>query len=264
MSCPVALSARICRALAASALLLVVLALPGKALAANGAVAVDDTDMDPVGACKVESWLSAASNRDRIGLVQTGCVFDFGRPIDLTVGVQRARSGGEWSTGAGVKLRTLIIEGGVGRWSLLFSTAAAYDFTSNDLSSFLINIPATYQPHESVKINFNLGWLYDRPNELHWATWGAGVDWSVSNLISIIGEVYGQLGHNVVDAPHLNDPRAQLALRFKPNENLDFDVIYGRNITGENAHWVTVGLNVRFTGFGERTPEARTTPLYRK
>jgi hypothetical protein len=27
---------------------------------------------------------------------------------------------------------------------------------------------------------------------------------------------------------------------------LDIDVIYGRNIVGENADWITLGLNVRF------------------
>jgi hypothetical protein len=265
MSFPVALSARVCRALAITALLIVVFALPGKALAANGAVAVDDIDMDPVGACKVESWLSAASNRDRIGVAQSGCVFDFGRPIDITAGFQRARAGGEWSTAGGMKLRTPIVEGGVGKVGFLFSAAFGYDFTADQLSFVLVNIPATYQPSENLKINFNLGLLYDRPNEVNWGTWGAGFDWSVNNLISIIGEVYGQFGHNVADAPHLDDPRAQLALRFKPNENLDFDVIYGRNITGENAHWITVGLNVRFNAFGERTAEARTTtPPYRK
>jgi hypothetical protein len=46
---------------------------------------------------------------------------------------------------------------------------------------------------------------------------------------------------------------------------LDFDVIYGRNITGENAHWITVGLNVRFNAFGERqeSPPIRR-PMIRK
>ena len=27
---------------------------------------------------------------------------------------------------------------------------------------------------------------------------------------------------------------------------IDLDLIYGRNIAGENANWITVGLNVRF------------------
>ena len=120
------------------------------------------------------------------------------------------------------------------------------------MSTVLVNIPATFQALENFKLNLNAGWLYNRPNDLHWATWGASFDWSVNDRISLIGEVFGQVGHEIEDPPHLNDPRAQFAFRFKPNENVDFDVIYGRNIIGENAHWITVGLNVRFNAFGER------------
>jgi hypothetical protein len=29
-------------------------------------------------------------------------------------------------------------------------------------------------------------------------------------------------------------------------DNLDIDVIYGRNVFGENAHWITLGFNLRF------------------
>ena len=54
-----------------------------------------------------------------------------------------------------------------------------------------MNIPATFQALENLKINLNGGWLYDRPNELHWATWGASVDWSVNDRITLIGEIYG-------------------------------------------------------------------------
>jgi hypothetical protein len=240
------------RGASAAALLLLVLAAPREALAANGAVAVDDTDVDPVGACKLDSWASFASkNRDRIGMASPGCVFNFGRPVDITFGLQGARSDGTWATSTSVKVRTLLVPGEVGKFSLLFSAATSYDFQTGGLSTALVNIPLTFQALENLKFNLNGGWLYERAAELHWATWGAGFDWSVSERISLIGEVYGQLGHNLVDLPHANDARAQFAFRLKPNENMDFDVIYGRNLTGENAHWVTVGINVRFNAFGE-------------
>jgi hypothetical protein len=239
--------------------------LSARTLAANGAVAVDDADMDAVGECKAETWASFASNRDRFGVVSPGCVFDFGRPVDITFGFVRGRSDGAWESGATVKMRTLIVPGEVGRWGLLFSAAAAYNITTNELADVLVNIPATFQIVENVKINLNGGWLYNRPNERHWATWGASFDWSVNDRISFIGEAFGLLGNHDPDRPHANDPRAQFVVRLKPNENLDFDVIYGRNITGEDAHWITVGLNLRFNAFGERqeTPAIRR-PVIRK
>ena len=66
----------------------------------------------------------------------------------------------------------------------------------DDVSTVLVNIPATFQALENLKLNLNGGWLYDRPNELHWATWGASFDWSVNDRLTLIGEVFGQLGHN--------------------------------------------------------------------
>jgi hypothetical protein len=251
------------RVFLAAIVLIVAVGQPQEARAANGAVAVDDTDIDPVGICKVDSWASFADNRDRFGFVSPGCVFNFGVPTDLTFGLARARSDGEWGSAATVKVRTLRMESG--KASILFSAAAAYDITNGELSDVLINIPVTFEVLENFKINLNAGWLHNRPSDLHWATWGAGFDWSVNDRISIIGEAFGLVGDRDPDRPHARDPRAQLALRFKPNENLDFDVIYGRNIYGESAHWITVGMNVRFNAFGERAAEPRTTtPLYRK
>jgi hypothetical protein len=250
---------------ATAAVLLVVLAatvLTRPALAANGAVGVDDTDVDPVGTCKVDSWFSTASNpsRDTLFATSPGCVFNLGRPVDIGFGFAHGRFGSEWETLATGKIRTLIVPGGVGRWSLLFSAGLAYDVVNGGVSDVLVNIPATFQALENFKINLNGGWLWNRPDDRHWATWGAGFDWSVNDRISIIGETFGIYGSNDPERPNATDPRAQLALRFKPNENLDLDVIYGRNIFGENAHWITVGMNVRFNAFGEKAAE---TPLAR-
>ena len=71
--------------------------------------------------------------------------------------------------------------------------------------------------------------------------------------MTLIGEVYGQAGRlPAVDAgdppaPHtIVEPRTQIGLRFTPQDNVDIDLIWGRNITGENAHWLTIGLNQRF------------------
>ena len=55
-----------CTAIAATAAILAWFPA-GAARAANGAYAVDAADISEVGSCKVESWLSAASNTDFIG-----------------------------------------------------------------------------------------------------------------------------------------------------------------------------------------------------
>ena len=49
---------------------------PLEAWAANGAYAVDAADIGEAGSCKIESWLSAASNTDFSAVANPSCVFD--------------------------------------------------------------------------------------------------------------------------------------------------------------------------------------------
>ncbi len=245
-------------------LLLQALTMPQQALAANGAVVVDDADLDPVGHCKVDSWYSAASNHDRLGVVAPGCVFDFGRPVDVTFSFARGRQDGTWESAAGVKFKTLITPSGIGKVGVAVSLALVHNITNDELSDVLVIVPVTFQVVETVKINLNAGWLYNPPDRRHWAAWGAGYDWSVNDRISLIGEAFGFFGSNDPERPHASDPRIQLAFRYKPTETVDLDLIYGRNIMGENAHWITVGINVRFNAFGERAEPAPLARLVRK
>jgi len=67
------------------------------ARAANGAYAVDAADISEVGSCKVESWMSTASNTDFLAVANPSCVVDPFRPIELSMQTVRARSDGDWS-----------------------------------------------------------------------------------------------------------------------------------------------------------------------
>jgi hypothetical protein len=77
------------------------------------------------------------------------------------------------------------------------------------------------------------------------STYGVGFEWSFDKQLTLIGEVFGLAGQSVEPSSRTN-PRTQLGLRFMVVESIDIDVIYGRNILGENANWITFGLNVRF------------------
>jgi hypothetical protein len=41
-----------------------------------------------------------------------------------------------------------------------------------------------------------------------------------------------------------------LRLDYQPNEIFSVDVIYGRNIAGENANWITIGATIPVSGGG--------------
>ena len=45
--------------------------------------------------------------------------------------------------------------------------------------------------------------------------------------------------------PGPTNPRLQSGVRYSPTKDIDCDLIYGRNLTGEGANWITVGLTVR-------------------
>jgi hypothetical protein len=248
---------RTSRPVSATLCLICMLAFPAQQAAASGAFAVDDAEIDRAGACKVESWLSAAAKGDRVGTVSPSCTVDLGRVVEINPQFQRARSGGVWDTALAFQGKTNLLPVGIGSLGLALKGAPTFDFTGGQIAGGYLTVPATYQFSERFKININCGWLYERDPDWHWFTWGAGFEWKLAETLPLmlIGEAFGQAGHRASTAPKLHHPRAQLGLRYTPIETLDFDVIYGRNINGENAHWITVGLNVRFNSFAERTAD---------
>jgi hypothetical protein len=222
-----------------------VVLLPAHAIAAGGAFVVDDVEIGKPGDCKVESSASFASNHDFLGVVSPACVVNLGRPVELGFSLARSRSDGEWGTALVLKGKTNISPVGPGSLGLAISGATAFDLLTGENSASQVNIPVTFQIIEQFKINLNAGWLYERQENLHWFTYGAGFEWSLVKPVTLIGEVFGLVGQRVEPSAR-TDPRGQIGLRFTPVDNLDIDVIYGRNIAGENAHWGTVGVNLRF------------------
>jgi hypothetical protein len=56
---------------------------------------------------------------------------------------------------------------------------------------------------------------------------------------------FGPLGARQ-DAVGVTDPRFQLGLPWRPIDDFNVDLIYGRNVYGENANWITLATVVRF------------------
>ena len=96
-----------------------------------------------------------------------------------------------------------------------------------------------------MRINLNAGWLWDRIADQHYLTYGAGIDWRTpDNVWTLTAELFGQLGN--ADTASLTQPRVQLGLRWRPIDRFSMDFILGRNITGENANWITLATSIRF------------------
>ena len=221
-----------------------------EAVAANGAYAVDAADISEVGSCKVESWLSMAANTDLAAVANPSCAVNIFRPVELSMQTVRSRSDGDWSTTLAPKAKWNFVPTGIGRFGLSFYAGSSFDaVTGENLSAFAV-VPLTYRLSENMRINLNGGWLWDRVADRHYLTYGAGFDWKFTETLQWTIEAFGQAG--ATDDSSALRPRFQTGVRYRPNEIFSVDLIYGRNITGENSNWITIGTTIRFP-----TPEGK-------
>ena len=231
----------------------------GGARAANGAYAVDAADISEVGSCKVESWISTATNTDFSAVANPSCAVNIFRPVELSLQTVRARSDGDWSTTVAPKAKWNFVPTEIGKLGLSFYAGGSFDaMTGESLTAFAV-VPLTYRLSEVMRINVNAGWLWDRTVDRHYLTYGIGFDWKFTETLQWTIEAFGQAGAS--DTPSVVRPRFQTGVRYRPNEIFSMDVIYGHNITGENANWITVGTTIRFPAPEQRPARERTGHL---
>ena len=221
------------------------IALPRLARAAGGAYQVDTSDVT-AGACKVESWVSSAANRDVIAAVNPACAFAMLRPVEFGMQMTRTRTDDEWSSGMTPKIKANLVPSGIGTFGIAVSTTAGFDPNSRENTSLAFTAPLTMRLSEDVRINLNAGWLLDRTVERHYFTYGASIDWRThDNLYTFTAEVFGQSG--AAEESSVIRPRFQAGVRWRPIDEFSIDVIYGHNIAGENANWITIDTVIRFS-----------------
>src|SRR5262245_31807934 len=117
-----------------------------EARAANNAYAVDAADIAETGSCKIESWLSSATNTDFSAVANPSCVVDPLRlkPVELSLLTNRARREGEWSASIAPKAKLNLVPTGVGRLGFSFYAAGAFDPLTGDNLTVAAVIPATW------------------------------------------------------------------------------------------------------------------------
>jgi hypothetical protein len=214
-------------------------------LAAGAAYQVDTADVSEVGSCKVESWVSSAGNHDVIASVSPACVVSMFRPVEVSAQFTRSRADGEWDTAVSPKLKTNIVPTAIGSWGFALSATATYDLLTKENTALFVTVPATLRLSNVVRINLNAGWQLDRTTGRNYFTYGAGFDWRTpDNVWTLTGEVFGQAG--AAEQSGVVEPRFQLGVRYRPVDLFSVDLIYGRNLAGERADWITLATVVRF------------------
>src|ERR1700736_4963060 len=120
----------------------------GEARAANGAYAVDAADISEVGSCKVESWISAATNTDFSAVANPSCVANIYKPVELSLQTVRARSDGEWGTAVAPKAKWNIVPTGIGKLGMAFYAGGSFDVLTGENQSAFAVVPLTYRLSE--------------------------------------------------------------------------------------------------------------------
>jgi hypothetical protein len=217
------------------------------AQAAGAAYAVDTSEVSAPGSCKVESWLSWASNHDFTGVGNPACVVGLGDRTELSAQISRSRADEEWTTAIAPKAKTRLMPSAIGSFGLAVSATATYDLITRENTQVFVNAPATLRLSEVVRINVNAGWQWDRIIDRHYLFYGLGVDWRTpDNVYTLTAEIFGLAGPAQEEVSTITRPRFQTGLRWRPIDRFSIDFIYGRNIYGENANWFTVATTIRF------------------
>lgn len=226
-------------------------ALPDSAKAAGAAYAVDTSEVSDPGACKLDSWVSFASNKDDVVAFNPACVVSLYQPVELSMLAAKGHAEGERFGALVPKIKTKFLDSGVGVFGLGASASAAIDPATGETTGVSVGIPATVRFSDVMRLNLNGGWLWDRSADRHYFLYGAGLDWRTSDNVWIATvEVFGQAG--ALDSGAGQEPRSvvqprfQAGLRYRPIDSLSFDIVYGRNIAGENADWFTLATTYRF------------------
>src|SRR3954454_11791621 len=187
----------------------------GAARAANGAYAVDAADISEVGSCKVESWISTATNTDFSAVANPSCAVDIFMPVELSLLTTASRQDGAWSETIAPKAKTNLIPTGIGKWGISFYASGSFDaLTGNNLTAFAV-VPATFRLSETMRINVNGGWLWDRVVDRHYLLYGLGFDWKFTDVLQWTIETFGQAGAS--QTPSVTRPRFQTGVRYRPN-----------------------------------------------
>jgi hypothetical protein len=227
---------------------------PASALAAGGAFVVDDAVVGKPGECTAQFWSQDASNHDFIAVAYPTCVVNVGKAVELGALVERSRASDIWSTLGTFTAKTNLVPIEKHQFGVGIEGGSSWNLISGTSTGGYIFVPVTFQVNDAIKINVNGGWLYDNVAKISYATWGTGFEWNfIKDQWTLIGEIFGQAGSlpavNPGDPPApraIVEPRTQLGVRFNPQKKIDIDVIWGHNITGENAQWGTLGLNLHF------------------
>ncbi|OPB03669.1 hypothetical protein [Pseudomonas synxantha] len=221
---------------------LLILALVSKANAAGGAYVVDDGAINAPGECNIDAWHTtnrhAGSTHNET--LSPACTFS-GMPwVQWGAALSRATDAGKGETQVSPQVKAqLLSREDLG---LELAVAAGAHIALDRQHAFDgadFNLPLTWQAMDALRLNLNAGWnhAYNDGAQQHRLTWGMGFEYQLAQVLTLIGERYGQEG---------GEQAWQAGPRFHVGKFVDVDLVVGRSLTGDRAQWLTTGATFRF------------------
>lgn len=237
----------ILRAGIAAALLVFSLPIVETARAAGTAYNVDTSEV--ADGCKLESWASFASNRDVFSALSAACGFQYYRWTEVAAQFDRSRADGDWASAFTPKVKIKLKDSDIGVFGLAVSTFGTFDTATGENTSYSVLLPSTVRISSQARVNLNVGYTRDNVLRRDFLAYGAGIDVrTLKNDWIATFEVFGLAGNSDESVNRsVVRPRAQVGLRWRPIDAWSADILYGRNLNGENAHWITFATAYRFS-----------------
>ncbi|NVZ22573.1 hypothetical protein HX794_23285 [Pseudomonas costantinii] len=221
---------------------IVLVALFSKAYAAGGSYVVDDGAVNAPGECNVDAWYTANRHNGNIHneTLNPACTFSALPSVQWSAALSRASNAGDAETQVSPQVKAQIVS-----WDdlgLQMAVSATSHFALDRQHAFDgadFNVPLTWQPMEALRLSLNGGWThaYNGGEQSHRLTWGTGFEYQVADLLTLIGERYGQEG---------GDQAWQAGPRFHVGKFVDVDLVVGQSLTGDRNQWFTTGATLRF------------------
>jgi hypothetical protein len=211
------------------------------ARAAGGSYTVDDAAINAPGECNIDAWYqNGRHNSSSHSVVSQDCTFKGLPSVQLGAAVQHSREDGGAQTQLSPQFKAqLFAWDDLGLALALAGTAHVAVNRAHAFDGGELNLPLTYQPLETLRLNLNAGWAhaYDDGEQNHRWTWGTGVEYDLARSLTLIAERYGQQG---------GKQAWQAGPRLHIGERIDVDLVLGRNLTGERDQWLTTGATLQF------------------
>lgn len=222
--------------------LITLLTVISNANAAGGAYVVDDAAINAPGECNLDAWYQSGrhNHSSSNAVLSQDCTLKGLPNLQLGAAIQHNRDDGNAETLLSPQFKTPLFSREELGIQLALAGSAHFAFNrAHGFDGAELNLPLTYQPIETLRLNINAGWAhaYDDGEQNHRWTWGSGVEYDLARSLTLIAERYGQQG---------GEQAWQAGPRLHIGERIDVDLVIGRDLTGERNQWLTTGATVRF------------------